>query len=61
MNNWTDWPGGECPVPPDTPVVIITRGSTLSRGLAREFMWTHDQNNVNYGDIVGYRVGEIDG
>lgn len=60
MNNWTDWPGGECPVPPGTPVEIRTRDGTVSKGLSSEFTWTHDRNNVNYGDIVEYRVERED-
>lgn len=56
VSNWTGWPGGECPVTADTTVEILTRGGTVSKGLAREFMWSHDPNVVNYGDIVGYRL-----
>jgi hypothetical protein len=60
QGDWTNWPGGECPVTPETRVEIRTRDGMESIGLASEFTWTHDRNNVNYGDIVEYRVERED-
>ncbi|SEO79298.1 DUF4326 domain-containing protein [Nitrosovibrio sp. Nv6] len=49
------WPGGECPVSPEALIEIKTRDGTVRQWVASDLTWTHDQHNVNYGDIVAYR------
>ena len=49
---WIKWHGGECPVPPNTRVVVKCRsGKVLEPRLAYRYRWKHIDSN---GDIVEY-------
>ena len=49
---WIDWNGGECPVPPDTRVLVKLRsGSVLGPGRASIYRWVHLDS---HSDIVKY-------
>lgn len=54
MTEWTDWPGGECPVDGDAVVEVRYRAGIAERGGASEFRWSHWLDGS--GDIVAYRV-----
>ena len=49
---WIKWDGGECPVPPNTKVVLKLRnGNVLGTRRATVYRWHHVNDG---GDIVGY-------
>ena len=49
---WIEWHGGECPVPPDTKVVLKLRnGNVLGTRRATVYRWRHVNDG---GDIVEY-------
>ena len=51
---WIKWSGGECPVSPDTEVVVKLRSGAYGKaGPAKRFYWYHDGE---HGDIVEYCV-----
>ena len=51
---WTDWNGGERPVPPDTVVTVqIRSGKVLGPNCASAYLWNHAGRAV---DIVKYHV-----
>jgi hypothetical protein len=55
-DDWVEWGGGECPVPPDTWIQIRFRdGGTITSeaGLWEDCWW---ENNDLGSDIVKYRV-----
>ena len=49
---WIKWSGGECPVSPDTEVVVKLRSGAYGKAApAKRFYWYHDGE---HGDIVEY-------
>jgi hypothetical protein len=60
MNGWIKWEGGECPVPPETPVFVLMRsGNSEKVGLrASSYLWAHRKDGCGDGDIVAYKVAE---
>lgn len=51
------WPGGDCPVPGDTEVVVKFRGGGTSGGDAGGYDWSHcGGKTLATADIVAYRV-----
>ena len=51
---WIKWGGGECPVPPDTPVEVKFLSGFLERGVcAGDYFWHHESQD---DQIVEYRV-----
>lgn len=51
---WIKWYGGECPVPPNTRVVVKYRNGVLgSVRRADDYYWYHDGGG---GDIFEYRI-----
>ena len=51
---WIKWNGGECPVPPNTPVKVKYRDGTSESGFpAHAYYWHHDSVGA---DIVKYRT-----
>jgi len=53
LPQWIDWPGGECPVPPTTHVIVKLQDDIIMDGPAGDFTWTLDV----YGDnITAYRI-----
>lgn len=55
-DDWIEWPGGECPVEPDTVVAVGHRNGAIGGTVeAREWNWCHSNNPF---DIVRYRVKE---
>ena len=57
MSEWIEWNGGECPVPGDTRVDIMTRNGDVSSGglTAKSWFWNHDGDS---SDIIAYRIVE---
>lgn len=57
MNDWIEWNGGECPVPPETTVEVRFRGGRTSNMDApgADWRWSHHGEG---SDIVAYRVRE---
>lgn len=62
MSDWIEWHGGECPVPPETMVLVRyrSRGQTHEPCDAAHFSlgdcwWKHESWDGSY-DIVAYRV-----
>lgn len=62
MSDWIEWNGGEwgeCPISPETAIVVKFRGgaSYLEEGTyktrAASWVWSHDGGE---GDIIAYRV-----
>lgn len=54
-NDWIEWRGGECLVPPDTLVEVRYRDGSADWGLAGEWTWTWVDLKHTH-DIVAYRV-----
>ena len=51
---WIEWHGGECPVPPDTPVEVKFLSGFLERGVcAGDYFWHHESQD---DQIVEYRT-----
>lgn len=58
---WIEWPGGECPLPPNTPVDVQFRcGETTESDAveASEWDWTHGTGRNGEYDIIAYRIRE---
>ncbi len=55
MGDWIEWKGGECPVPPDTMVDVISRNGETNVGRAETWWWPGG-NTDDAWDIVAYRV-----
>jgi hypothetical protein len=65
---WTPWAGGDCPLPPETPIIAYFRdrrpyvGPAIwpdMRAKAKPFMWHHAPSGPRTepgSDIVAYRV-----
>ena len=55
MSDWSEWNGGECPVPNDTEVIIAVRYGTGSTTPCRagDYRWNHKGYP---GDIIAYKV-----
>lgn len=61
-DGWTEWCGGGCPVPEETPVEVKFRNGTSSRNLlACDWGWLTDADEPRPYDIIAYRVIENDG
>jgi hypothetical protein len=55
---WITWAGGECPVPPETVVMVRFRhAGATDVDEARCFHWA---TVGNYGDIIAYRIHEAE-
>jgi len=52
-DRWIPWPGGECPVAPETEVEIKFSDGVVIRPRASSVRWNHINT---LGDIVAYRV-----
>lgn len=50
---WIKWNGGECPVSPDTRVLVKLRSGAAGPGTASRYEWNH---LANRNDIVEYRT-----
>lgn len=61
MNGWIKWEGGECPVPPETPVFVLMRsGNSEKVGLrASSYLWAHRKDGCGDGDIVAYKLADV--
>ena len=53
-DDWIEWQGGECPVPPDTVVEYAGRSGYMFKNRASDLYWNHGASC----DIVRYRVKE---
>lgn len=57
---WIEWPGGSCPLPPETPVEVRFRcGAEDCCEKASAWAWDHSRHNPEAYDIVAYRVVEV--
>lgn len=54
MSDWTEWKGGECPVPSDTVVEVRFRDGEVSAGAEAAYFWWDCRGKAR--DIVAYRV-----
>lgn len=54
---WIEWNGGECPVPPRTIVEIKTNGGAVYETLASSLSWAHS-DMYPLMNIVAYRIVE---
>lgn len=61
-DGWKDWPGGECPVPPDRRVEVKLRDGSVYQNAADAFKWQHSVHDrrKRRRDIVAYRVVPAD-
>lgn len=63
VGQWIEWPGGPCPVPPETLVQIRTldgqTGIFTAADCALHPDWWSDQHRARW--IAAYRVIETDG
>jgi len=53
MNEWTEWPGGECPCPNETVMVLFRMGTKSGPKKANRYVWKHIESG---GDIIAYRI-----
>lgn len=61
LNHWYGWNGGECPVDGDVMVETVHRSSvTLIAGKAESRIWTHGGKNHPNGDIVAFRIVNLE-
>ncbi|WP_312537657.1 hypothetical protein [Stutzerimonas nitrititolerans] len=57
--SWIPWRGGECPVPPSTPVEYRMRRdarSVVRIDLAGKLDWEHHGGRIGKSDVVAYRA-----
>lgn len=52
---WIEWPGGECPVHPDTEVEVRLRLGAPYVGQGKDFNWLHFDGKTPT-EIVAYRL-----
>jgi hypothetical protein len=54
LGNWIDWPGGPCPVSPNTKVEYRLRNGVVSSMLASDLDWHWGIGTESHFDIVAY-------